>query len=151
MDKHPSTTAEVSVHQSEEMSKAEVEVRLAIAGYLIPRLAGTPAGREVFEALVTRFLNRYPHHKLLTHLLICPDYLEHAQEDSQTGAIAMQTDLPLNLIITPAAAEALAQLVKRIGWSDARSLAVNDDEAYAMMDGIAALQRALAEAGYAPR
>ncbi|HBO4228117.1 TPA: hypothetical protein L4T98_006752 [Pseudomonas aeruginosa] len=63
----------------------------------------------------------------------------------------MQTDLPLNLIITPAAAEALAQLVKRIGWSDARSLAVNDDEAYAMMDGIAALQRALAEAGYAPR
>ena len=63
----------------------------------------------------------------------------------------MQTDLPLNLIITPAAAEALAQLVKRIGWSDARSLAVNDDEAYSMMDGIAALQRALAEAGYAPR
>lgn len=151
MDKHPSTTAEVSVHPSEEMSKAEVEVRLAIAGYLIPRLAGTPAGREVFDTLVTRFLNRYPHHKLLTHLLIRPDYLEHAQEDSQTGAIAMQTDLPLHLITTPAAAEALAQLVKRIGWSDARSLAVNDDEAYAMMDGIAALQRALAEAGYAPR
>ena len=63
----------------------------------------------------------------------------------------MQTDLPLHLITTPAAAEALAQLVKRFGWSDARSLAVNDDEAYSMMDGIAALQRALAEAGYAPR
>lgn len=63
----------------------------------------------------------------------------------------MQTDLPLNLITTPLAAEALAQFVKRIGWSDARALAVDDDEAYAMMDGIAALQRALAEAGYAPR
>ena len=48
-------------------------------------------------------------------------------------------------------ASSYSLLVKPIGWSDARSLAVNDDEAYAMMDGIAALQRALAEAGYAPR
>lgn len=62
-----------------------------------------------------------------------------------------QADLPLHLITTPQAAEALAQLVKRLGWSDARALAVNDDEAYAMMDGVAALQRALAEAGYNPR
>ncbi|UYP32631.1 hypothetical protein OEG79_21075 (plasmid) [Pseudomonas sp. Z8(2022)] len=77
MDKHPSTTAEASVLPSEEMTPAEVEVRLAIAGFLIPRLAGTPAGREVFDALVTRFLNRYPHHKLLAHLLTAPEYLEH--------------------------------------------------------------------------
>ncbi|ONN17523.1 hypothetical protein B0B35_29975 [Pseudomonas aeruginosa] len=82
MDKPPSTTAEVSVHPSDEMSKAEVEVRLAIAGYLIPRLAGTPAGREVFEALISRFLNRYPHHKLLAHLLTAPEYLEHDDPES---------------------------------------------------------------------
>lgn len=63
----------------------------------------------------------------------------------------MQTDLPLNLITTPQATEALAQLVKRISWSDARALAAGNDEASAMMSGIAALQRALAEAGYAPR
>ena len=63
----------------------------------------------------------------------------------------MKTNLPLNLITTPQAAEALAQLVKRIGWSDARALATGNDETHAMMDGIAALQRALADAGYAPR
>jgi hypothetical protein len=63
----------------------------------------------------------------------------------------MQTGFPLHLTTTPQAVEALAQLVKRIGWSDARTLAVDDDEAYAMMDGLAALQRALAEAGYSPR
>lgn len=63
----------------------------------------------------------------------------------------MQTDLTLNLITTPQAAEALAQLVKRICWSDVLALATDKGETYAMMDGIAALQRALAEAGYAPR
>lgn len=63
----------------------------------------------------------------------------------------LENGLPLHLITTEEDAAALAQLVKRIGWSDARALAVNDDKAYAMMDGIAALQRALAEAGYNPR
>lgn len=63
----------------------------------------------------------------------------------------MKTNLPLNLITTPQAAEALAQLVKRIGWSDASALATDNDETQSMMNGIAALQRALAEAGYAPR
>lgn len=76
MDKLPSTTAEFSILPSEQMSAAEIEVRLAIAGFLIPRLTGTAAGREVFEALVTKFLNRYPHHKLLAHLLTAPEYLE---------------------------------------------------------------------------
>lgn len=48
-------------------------------------------------------------------------------------------------------AAALAQLVKRIPWSDCRENAASDDEAYLMMDAIGVLQRALAEAGYAPR
>lgn len=80
MDKHPNTTAEASVLPSDQMTPAEVEVRLAIAGFLIPRLAGTPAGREVFDALVARFLNRYPHHKLLAHLLTAPEHLEHDRD-----------------------------------------------------------------------
>ena len=46
---------------------------------------------------------------------------------------------------------ALAQLCKRISHADCRSNAVNDDEAYIMMDAIAKLQRALAESGYSPR
>ncbi|TPQ24914.1 hypothetical protein [Methylomonas koyamae] len=53
--------------------------------------------------------------------------------------------------LQPYQAEALAQLCKRIGWSDCRSNASNDDEAYRMMDAIAKLQRALAESGFAPR
>ena len=80
MDKNLNTATETSVLLSDQMTQAEIEVRLAIAGYLIPRLAGTPAGREAFNALVAKFQDRYPHHKLLTHLLIAPEYLEHAPD-----------------------------------------------------------------------
>jgi dissimilatory sulfite reductase (desulfoviridin) alpha/beta subunit len=46
---------------------------------------------------------------------------------------------------------ALAQFVKRIGWSEFRALAVDDEEAHRIRSGVDALQRALAEAGVAPR
>lgn len=46
---------------------------------------------------------------------------------------------------------ALAQFVKRVGWSEIRQNAVDDTEAYDMRDAIEALQRALAEAGISPR
>jgi hypothetical protein len=52
---------------------------------------------------------------------------------------------------TPAEIGALAQLVKRITWSDIRGCAVSDDEAYEMRDAVSKLQSALAETGYAPR
>lgn len=80
MDKNLSKAEETAVLLFDGMSKAEIEVRLAIANYLIPRIAGTPAAREAFNALVGRFQGRYPHHKLLTHLLITPEYLEHAPQ-----------------------------------------------------------------------
>lgn len=46
---------------------------------------------------------------------------------------------------------ALAQLVKRISWKEVRINAVNDNEAYEMIDAIARLQASLADTGYAPR
>jgi Arc/MetJ-type ribon-helix-helix transcriptional regulator len=46
---------------------------------------------------------------------------------------------------------ALAQLVKRIGFNDCRSLAVSDEEAWQMLNASEAVRKALAEAGYAPR
>ena len=46
---------------------------------------------------------------------------------------------------------ALALFVKRVGWSEIRQNAVDDTEAYDMRDAIAALQRALAQAGISPR
>lgn len=46
---------------------------------------------------------------------------------------------------------ALALFVKRVGWSEIRQNAVDDTEAYDMRDAIAALQKALAEAGISPR
>lgn len=48
-------------------------------------------------------------------------------------------------------AAALAEFVKRLGFSDLRAQAVDTDEAYLMRDGIFALQRGLADAGHAPR
>ncbi|MFL9999200.1 hypothetical protein PQR34_45070 [Paraburkholderia sediminicola] len=46
---------------------------------------------------------------------------------------------------------ALAQLVKRIGWSEMRGNAIDDDEAALMRRAIEKLQSALAGAGVAPR
>lgn len=48
-------------------------------------------------------------------------------------------------------AEALAQFVKRCGWSEWRQNAVSDDEAAAMRSAFAKLQKSLSEAGYSPR
>ncbi len=46
---------------------------------------------------------------------------------------------------------ALAELCKRITFSDCRSNAVDDDEAYKMIDGTNTLGDVLARAGYNPR
>ncbi|MBR8029918.1 hypothetical protein KDX27_39150 [Burkholderia cenocepacia] len=46
---------------------------------------------------------------------------------------------------------ALAQFVKRVGWSEFRELAVDEAEAYEIRSAIEKLQGALAEAGLAPR
>ncbi len=46
---------------------------------------------------------------------------------------------------------ALAQFVKRVGWSEMRGCAVNDAEAYSIRAALDQLAHALREAGYAPR
>jgi hypothetical protein len=46
---------------------------------------------------------------------------------------------------------ALAQLVKRIGWTELRQNAVDDDEAYQMRQAVNEVAKALAEAGFEPR
>jgi hypothetical protein len=46
---------------------------------------------------------------------------------------------------------ALAQFLKRAGFSDYLRLAVDKDEAYVMIDAGEKLRAALAELGYAPR
>ena len=46
---------------------------------------------------------------------------------------------------------ALAQLCKRITFSDLLSCSVDSEEAYTMRDAIEKLQSALAGCGYAPR
>lgn len=46
---------------------------------------------------------------------------------------------------------ALAQLLKRIGYSDCRALAEDDQQAYQMIQATERVRRALADAGIAPR
>lgn len=53
--------------------------------------------------------------------------------------------------MSEAEALALAQLCKRITFSDMRSCAVDDNEAYVIRDAVDKLQGALKAAGYAPR
>lgn len=63
----------------------------------------------------------------------------------------MSDQVDVSMALEPAQALALAQFVKRVGWSEIRGNAVDDDEACAMRDALEILARALAEAGYAPR
>jgi mono/diheme cytochrome c family protein len=53
--------------------------------------------------------------------------------------------------LSHAEAWALAQFVKRVGWSEMRGNAVDDSEAEQIRSAIDKLQQALAGAGLAPR
>jgi hypothetical protein len=53
--------------------------------------------------------------------------------------------------LQPAQAWALAQLVKRIGWTDCRSLAEDEAQTRLMIAATERLRAALAAVGYAPR
>lgn len=57
----------------------------------------------------------------------------------------------IQLHLDEAQAMALAQFVKRVGWSEFRTNAANDAEAYEIRATVDALQMALAGAGFAPR
>ena len=46
---------------------------------------------------------------------------------------------------------ALAQLLKRIGWADCRSLAEDQAQTRLMIEATERVRQALAEVGYAPR
>ncbi|MFV0932761.1 hypothetical protein [Pseudomonas jessenii] len=39
-----------------QLDKSEIEVRLAIADFVIRRVTGTPAGEEIFNGLIKRTL-----------------------------------------------------------------------------------------------
>ena len=53
--------------------------------------------------------------------------------------------------LSTAHAMALARFAKRVGWSECRANAVDEDQAKEIRAGVDALQIALAEAGFAPR
>ena len=57
----------------------------------------------------------------------------------------------IELHLVEAQALALAQFVKRVGWSEFRANAADDEEAYEIRAAIDALQKALADAGFSPR
>lgn len=57
----------------------------------------------------------------------------------------------LSLELTADQANALAEFVKRCGWSEWRQNAVDDAEAYLMRDAFDQLSRALKDSGYSPR
>lgn len=65
--------------------------------------------------------------------------------------IRHEKPVEVNIQLTHRESQALAQLVKRLGFSGCRQLATSDIEAYLMMDGINQLMKALTEEGYAPR
>ncbi|MGR2708094.1 hypothetical protein [Pseudomonas sp. AU10] len=68
------------------LTPAEIEVHLAIADFVIHQVNATAAGEMIFDALVKRFENRYPHHKLLSNCLLSPGYLVPDLDDMDDEA-----------------------------------------------------------------
>lgn len=99
--------------------------------------------------------NDYP--ELSRDLLIAAKIIStvgsYSDKDTATSQIAVSLFSSHNsdLALTESEAMALAQFVKRSGFSDFRANAVDDSEAYLIGDAIVKVQRALAEHGYAPR
>ena len=62
-----------------------------------------------------------------------------------------QKTVAFTVELTSEQAEALAQFVKRVGFSEFRQNAVDDVEAYTMRDAVDQVRQALQEVGYAPR
>ena len=62
-----------------------------------------------------------------------------------------QKTVQITVELTIEQAEALAQFVKRVGFSEFRQNAVDDVEAYTMRDAVDQVRKALEEVGYAPR
>lgn len=60
--------------------------------------------------------------------------------------VTVTVELPNEVV-----AVALAQFLKRVGWSEIRINAVDDDDACAMRDALEKVRLALFEIGFAPR
>lgn len=60
-------------------------------------------------------------------------------------------EVEIRATLTPEQAEAYAQFLKRVCFSEYQVNAVSKDEAYLMVDAGEVLRKALAQAGYAPR
>ena len=63
----------------------------------------------------------------------------------------MEEQVTITVELDATQAWALAQLLKRIGWSDCRSLAEDEAQTRLMIAAAERVRAALAEAGYAPR
>jgi hypothetical protein len=59
--------------------------------------------------------------------------------------------IAISVELTDTEAWNLAQFLKRVGFSDFRKNAQDEDEAYVMQQAAARLRTALAQAGYEPR
>ena len=60
-------------------------------------------------------------------------------------------NVSVHVELNAAQAWALAQLLKRIGWSDCRALAEDEEQTRLMLQATECVRARLAEAGYAPR
>lgn len=57
----------------------------------------------------------------------------------------------ISIDLTSEESEALAQFLKRVGFSDFRKLSTSDEEAYTMQSGAEKIRRFLAKDGFSPR
>lgn len=72
------------------LDRFEIEIQLAIAQFVIKRVAGTAAGKEIFDGLISRYEDRFPHHKLLANYLTSPEHMETSKAEAQDDSVALE-------------------------------------------------------------
>jgi hypothetical protein len=75
----------------------------------------------------------------------------HKMSRGQEDSTMIEPPVHVDLDLPPSAALALAQFAKCVTWKEMRDCAVDDAEAYEIRAAVDTPQKALAEAGYAPR
>lgn len=63
----------------------------------------------------------------------------------------MSKEVNFSVALSDDEALALAQFLKRVGWSEMRQNAVDEDEAYLIRAGLDQVRAALADVGFSPR
>lgn len=88
----------MSTPKQKEYSAVEQEILVAVGELFVAQLKGRDElAHAVFKTLVPQFINRYPQHKILTHIVLG----QIKEETDEELKVRLNTGTALSLLLTP--------------------------------------------------